>query len=57
VTITEGTNRLVKISTEDIVKNYRQIKQAGGDVGGRVPKFWDGRAAERIAKIIAEAQI
>jgi UDP-N-acetylglucosamine 2-epimerase (non-hydrolysing) len=42
VTITEGTNRLVKISTEDIVKNYRQI---------------NGRAAERIAKIIAEAQI
>jgi UDP-N-acetylglucosamine 2-epimerase (non-hydrolysing) len=55
VTITEGTNRLVKITTEDIVKNYRQIKQTGGDVGGRVPKFWDGRAAERIARIIAES--
>ncbi len=53
VTITEGTNRLVdEISCEGIVKCYRRIRQ-NGQKGGRVPRFWDGKAAERIAKIIA----
>jgi UDP-N-acetylglucosamine 2-epimerase (non-hydrolysing) len=29
VTITEGTNRLVHVTAEDILKNYRQIKDCG----------------------------
>lgn len=55
VTITEGTNRLVDVTAEDIMKNYREIRSASKDGGCRTPKFWDGKAAERIAKIIAEA--
>ena len=55
VTITEGTNRLVHITTKDILENYRQIKDADKNLECQVPKFWDGKAAERITKIIANA--
>ena len=54
VTVTEGTNRLVHIDTDDILKHYNEIKAAGFAVRGGTPKYWDGKAAERIAKIIAE---
>jgi UDP-N-acetylglucosamine 2-epimerase (non-hydrolysing) len=52
VTITEGTNRLVHVTFEDIVKNCHEILNAGESNHGRVPKLWDGKAAERIAEII-----
>ncbi len=56
VTISEGTNRLVHIETADILKHYREIKDGGsGNIGGRIPKLWDGHAAQRIAQIIAQA--
>ena len=55
VTITEGTNRLVHIDTEDILDHYNKIKTAGFEADGRIPKFWDGKAAERIASVIAGA--
>ena len=52
VTITEGTNQLVSnITCENIVKNYRDIKESGHKVGS-IPKFWDGKAAERISEVI-----
>jgi len=54
VTITDGTNRLVHIETEDILKNYNELKKSGFTVAGRVPKFWDGKAAMRIAEIIVD---
>ncbi|MBW8034278.1 MAG: UDP-N-acetylglucosamine 2-epimerase (non-hydrolyzing) [Planctomycetes bacterium] len=53
VTITEGTNRLVHIDTDDILRNYNEIKEVNFDVSGKIPKFWDGKAAERIAKVLA----
>jgi len=53
VTIEQGTNRLVRVTTEDILTAYHQIRDADAEVGRRVPKFWDGKAAERIAEIIA----
>jgi UDP-N-acetylglucosamine 2-epimerase (non-hydrolysing) len=53
ITVTEGTNRLVDITTTDIMKNYQQIRKAGKDIGGKIPKFWDGKAAKRIAEIIS----
>ena len=52
VTITDGTNRLVHITAEDILANYYEIRDGGKDVNTCVPKFWDGKAAERIAEII-----
>lgn len=52
VTITEGTNRLVKLTTPEILAAYRDIQSHHFDVSGRIPKFWDGKAALRIADII-----
>jgi len=52
VTITEGTNRLVGVTTADILKNYREIRDGACDNCGRVPKFWDGNAAERMAEVL-----
>ncbi|MEE9370793.1 MAG: UDP-N-acetylglucosamine 2-epimerase (non-hydrolyzing) [Sedimentisphaerales bacterium] len=54
VTITEGTNRLVHVTTEDILRHYQEIKKSNFDRGCAIPKFWDGMAAERIAEILAE---
>jgi UDP-N-acetylglucosamine 2-epimerase (non-hydrolysing) len=54
VTVTEGTNRLVHITTEDILKNYREIRNNEDSYSASVPRLWDGKAAERIARIIAE---
>ncbi|MFC1677913.1 non-hydrolyzing UDP-N-acetylglucosamine 2-epimerase [Planctomycetota bacterium] len=55
VTITKGTNRLVHITTEDILKNYYEIRDTSDSHVCHVPKFWDGKTAERIAEIIAKA--
>ena len=52
VTVEVGTNRLVRITSEDILKNYREITVNRDSFKPRVPKFWDGKAAERIANII-----
>lgn len=52
VTISEGTNRLVHITTEDILKNYNEIKAKNFNTNGKIPKYWDGKAAERIAEVI-----
>ncbi|MCG8403907.1 MAG: UDP-N-acetylglucosamine 2-epimerase (non-hydrolyzing) [Phycisphaerales bacterium] len=53
VTITEGTNRLVSPKTELILAAYREQLARPID-SGRTPKFWEGRAAERIAQIFAQ---
>ena len=51
VTIEQGTNVLVGTSRERI-----QVAAAkalnGGSAAGRVPELWDGKAAERIARIL-----
>jgi len=55
VTITEGTNRLVHTTAEDILKNYREINNMDKDGASCIPKLWDGKAAERIVKIVEKA--
>lgn len=54
VTVTEGTNRLVHITTPDILAAYRDIRD-GRCQEGCIPEYWDGRATSRIATIIAES--
>jgi UDP-N-acetylglucosamine 2-epimerase (non-hydrolysing) len=51
VTITEGTNQLVGRDPVKIVAAAREIL-AGKNKLGRLPQFWDGRAAERIVEIL-----
>lgn len=52
VTITEGTNRLVKLTTRDILRAYEELKTAQFNVDGKIPLLWDGKAAQRIAQIV-----
>jgi UDP-N-acetylglucosamine 2-epimerase (non-hydrolysing) len=54
VTITEGTNALVHVETEDILRHYNEIKAKKFEAKGQIPKYWDGKAAKRIAEIISE---
>jgi len=51
ITITEGTNVLVGSKPQDIYDAFRDVIDNGGK-SGTIPKFWDGRAAERIHKTL-----
>ena len=52
ITIEEGTNVLVDTSKETILAAYGDLK-AGRTPKGRIPEFWDGRAAERIVAVLS----
>jgi UDP-N-acetylglucosamine 2-epimerase (non-hydrolysing) len=52
ITIGEGTNTLVGTDRELLLKEVDEIVVSGGK-RGRVPEYWDGRAAERIASHLA----
>ncbi len=52
ITLTEGTNRLVGTRTDNILAGYRNA--LSGSSGRKRPQFWDGRAADRIVKILLE---
>ena len=51
VTVTEGTNHLAGITSETILKVTKQVL-TGWKKPARLPEFWDGKAAERIIRII-----
>lgn len=51
VTISQGTNLLVGTDPEKIVMAARDIL-AGKRKVGRIPPFWDGKAAQRIVEIL-----
>lgn len=50
ITVIEGTNKLVKLETEDIIKEAKVIL-SGNIKKGNIPKYWDGKTAERIVDI------
>jgi len=52
VTVSEGTNELVGRDRDRILGLVARTL-AGEGKRGRVPEFWDGRAAERIAGVVA----
>lgn len=52
-TISIGTNTLVNFDTQAIMLNVEKIEE-GTYKTGKVPPLWDGRATERIIKIISE---
>ncbi len=47
VTCKIGTNTLLDLDTDQIIKYVKQVK-TGEYKKGEVPKFWDGKATERI---------
>ncbi len=47
VTITEGTNVLAGIRRETIMPAWKA--SIAGEPTGRIPRFWDGKSAQRIA--------
>ncbi|UTY56938.1 non-hydrolyzing UDP-N-acetylglucosamine 2-epimerase [Massilia sp. erpn] len=51
ITVDEGTNTIVGNDPAHILAAYEELLQGGGKAG-RVPHFWDGRAAERIAAVL-----
>ena len=51
ITVDEGTNRLVGQDPQRIVAAAFGILD-GGATSGRVPRYWDGGAAERIADVL-----
>lgn len=54
VTITEGTNRLVHTETKDILQHYNEIQADKFEAKSHIPKFGDGKAAERIVDVISK---
>jgi len=53
ITIIEGTNTLVKLNTKDIINEAKKIL-SGNIKEGKIPKYWDGKTAERIVKIFKD---
>ena len=46
MTVEEGTNQLVGTNPKAIIEAFQRA--VSGAITGRVPRFWDGKAAERI---------
>lgn len=53
ITITEGTNQLVDLNVESIVNSAREIIE-GKVKKGKIPKYWDGKTAERVVRVLDE---
>lgn len=53
ITVTEGTNTVVGTSRDRILQSFRDVMTTGGKAG-RVPEYWDGQAAVRIAQTLAD---
>jgi len=51
ITVNEGTNTIVGTKPEAILAAFSDVMVSGGKTG-RVPEFWDGKAAERIVSIL-----
>ena len=52
-TVTHGTNKIVGLDPERICREAEKLL-AGDLKQGHAPKLWDGRAAERIVRILCE---
>jgi UDP-N-acetylglucosamine 2-epimerase (non-hydrolysing) len=52
VTVTEGSNTLLSFDIE-IVKNHIKMIENGSYKKGKIPELWDGKATERILKVIS----
>ena len=53
ITVTEGTNYLIGTDTQKIIETVSLILDGKGK-DCKIPKYWDGKAGDRIIKILAE---
>jgi UDP-N-acetylglucosamine 2-epimerase (non-hydrolysing) len=53
ITVDEGTNTIAGNDPARILAAYDTLL-AGAGKSGRIPHYWDGRAAERIAAIVLD---
>ena len=53
ITVEQGTNTLVGVQPQAIIAAAEAVLANGGK-RGRVPEYWDGKAAERIAAHLAD---
>jgi UDP-N-acetylglucosamine 2-epimerase (non-hydrolysing) len=53
ITVDIGTNRLVGVSPERILEEAREVLGARTRPG-RIPELWDGKASERIVRVVDE---
>jgi len=53
ITVSQGTNTIVGTDTNKIINESQKIIN-GIYKKGKIPKYWDGKTAERIVKIIIE---
>ncbi|MBT6049831.1 MAG: UDP-N-acetylglucosamine 2-epimerase (non-hydrolyzing) [Lentimicrobiaceae bacterium] len=51
ITIEKGTNKLVEISTEKIIKSVEEIL-SNANINSIIPSLWDGNASGRIIDIL-----
>lgn len=55
VTVIRGTNRVVGVEPDEIFAHWRQVAE-GHWPAGELPELWDGKAAQRIARILVTGQ-
>lgn len=55
VTVTEGTNYLIGTDTRKIIETVSLIREGKGK-DASIPKYWDGKAGDRIVEVICKAQ-
>ena len=53
ITVAEGTNVIVGQDPQRILAAVDDVLQTGGQAG-RIPEYWDGRAAECIVGVLRE---
>jgi len=55
ITIFEGTNQLVKLETDSIVKAAEDVLN-GNFKHGKIPDLWDGHTSERIVQVFKDGK-
>jgi UDP-N-acetylglucosamine 2-epimerase (non-hydrolysing) len=53
ITVDEGTNTIAGQEPERILAAFDEVMTSGGKAG-RIPEYWDGRAAVRIAQVVQQ---
>jgi UDP-N-acetylglucosamine 2-epimerase (non-hydrolysing) len=56
ITISQGTNRLVKSSREALVAAASQEMRKRRSQKQRIPRFWDGHTGERVVQVLRRAE-